>query len=132
VSVGSTDPEVREALALFAGPEVDDGNGAPSAYTEVSTDTRSIRPGALFVALRGEVYDAHNFLAQAAEAGASGAVVERRPDEAPARLAYYIVPDTLVALGDHARFRRRRLSSTEELLSKRCPGYLLYSRREWL
>ncbi len=50
--------------------------GAPPAAVEgVSTDTRRIAAGNLFVALRGERFDAHAFLAEAAGAGAAAAVV---------------------------------------------------------
>ena len=42
----------------------------------VHTDTRSVQPGDLFVALRGERFDAHDFLAQARSAGASAAIAE--------------------------------------------------------
>lgn len=94
---------VREALGTAA------RGGAPEAFSAVSTDTRSMPPGALFVALRGERFDGHDHLAAAAQAGAAGAVVARVPEGAP-ELAYHVVPDTLVALGDLARHRRRALA----------------------
>ena len=50
------------------------GNG--SFVASVSTDTRTIGPGSLFVALRGERYDAHDFVATARERGATAALVE--------------------------------------------------------
>jgi UDP-N-acetylmuramoyl-tripeptide--D-alanyl-D-alanine ligase len=87
------------------------GVAAPGAgrFTAISTDTRRLGPGALFVALRGERFDAHDFLSAARERGATGAVV--RAGTAPvAGLAYFTVPDTLVALGALARARRRRLA----------------------
>ncbi len=43
----------------------------------VSTDSRTLPAGALFVALRGERFDGHEFLPDAARAGAAGALVER-------------------------------------------------------
>src|SRR5690606_33044851 len=76
-------------------------------YPSVSTDTRSIQTGSLFVALRGERFDAHDFLHEAAARGARGAVVHRVLDGVPADLTYYVVPDTLAALGGLARYRRR-------------------------
>lgn len=102
------DAAVRDALALGAahGDRVHPGGGR-LVFPAVSTDTRSLPPGALFVALRGERFDAHDFLQQAADAGASGAVVERIPEGAPEGLVYYLVPDTLEALGRLARYRRR-------------------------
>jgi len=105
VKGGWTDAAVREALAL---PREETGG---VQYSAVSTDTRQLGEGALFVALRGERFDAHEFLGEAAARGARGAVVERRPADAPDSLIYYVVPDTLVALGQLARARRRSLSA---------------------
>jgi UDP-N-acetylmuramoyl-tripeptide--D-alanyl-D-alanine ligase len=79
-------------------------------YSGVSTDTRTLKQNELFVALRGEHHDAHHYLLQAHAAGATGAVVDHVPAEAPQALRYFIVPDTLVGLGRLARARRRRLS----------------------
>ncbi len=98
-----TDAEVRAALGL-AGAE-------PQSYAAVSTDTRTLGEGSLFVALRGERFDAHDYLAQAAERGARGAVVERVPEGAPSSLTYYRVEDTRVALGRLARHYRRSLNA---------------------
>lgn len=78
-------------------------------FTGISTDTRAIAPGSLFVALRGANFDAHDYLAQASEAGARAAVVSRA-DDAPAGLPLFVVPDTLHALGKLGRHRRRALA----------------------
>jgi UDP-N-acetylmuramoyl-tripeptide--D-alanyl-D-alanine ligase len=83
----------------------------PSAVEGVSTDTRTLGRGSLFVALRGEKFDAHEFLAEAAAKGAAAAVVAeawaaRAPDPRP--LPLLAVPDTLPALGGVARHHRRR------------------------
>jgi UDP-N-acetylmuramoyl-tripeptide--D-alanyl-D-alanine ligase len=92
---------VADALGL-----ADPGAGR---FSGISTDTRTLAPGALFVALHGERFDAHDFLAAAHERGATAAVV--RQGTAPvAGLAYFAVPDTLAALGALARARRRRLA----------------------
>lgn len=102
-----TEGQVLDALTL-AVPE-DRGNGRrrdASEYASVSTDTRSLEEGSLFVALRGDNFDGHAFLAQAHEAGASGAIVEAVPEDAPP-MRYYRVPDTLTALGRLGRYRRR-------------------------
>ncbi len=69
--------------------------GADGPYTGVSTDTRRIGRGELFVALRGARFDGHRFLDQAVQAGAAGAVVET---EHSARLPQVLVQDTLDAL----------------------------------
>jgi UDP-N-acetylmuramoyl-tripeptide--D-alanyl-D-alanine ligase len=81
------------------------------AYTGIGTDTRRLQPGMLFVALRGERFDGHDFLGDAAARGAAGAVVDHVPAGAPSALVYYRVGDTLEALGRLARYRRRRLSA---------------------
>jgi len=77
-------------------------------FTGVTTDTRQAKPGTLFVALKGERFDAHDFLAQAKAAGATGAVV-RRGTPPVAGLTLFEVADTLTALGLLARARRRLL-----------------------
>jgi UDP-N-acetylmuramoyl-tripeptide--D-alanyl-D-alanine ligase len=93
--------------ALETGP----GGGGDMGFAEVSTDTRRIAPGALFVALQGANFDGHEFLARAAAAGATGAVVSRIPHGAPA-LRYFVVENTLHALGKLGRHRRRALAGT--------------------
>lgn len=91
----------RVAQALGTGPSVD----APLAG--VSTDTRHIARGDLFVALVGERFDAHDFLAQAKAAGAAAFVVSDAEKAAGLGLPTYVVPDTLVALGQLATAWRR-------------------------
>lgn len=73
--------------------------GEDVAVSAVSTDTRAIAPGALFVALRGERFDAHEFIA-AAEAAGAVAVMVSRPVET--RLPQVHVADTEEALGELA------------------------------
>ncbi len=73
----------------------------------VSTDTRAVAPGDLFVALRGERFDAHDFLATAVERGAAALVVEDGRRAAGLGLPVYEVTDTLVALGRLGRCWRR-------------------------
>jgi UDP-N-acetylmuramoyl-tripeptide--D-alanyl-D-alanine ligase len=79
---------------------------AGACFTAVSTDTRTLRPGALFVALQGERFDGHDYLEAAREAGAVAAVV-RRGTRAVSGLALLEVDDTLAAYGALARERRR-------------------------
>src|SRR2546430_10769379 len=67
-------------------------------FTGVSTDTRGLTGGELFVALKGERFDAHDFLAQAEARGAAGAVV-RRGTPPVVGLGRFEVEDTLHALG---------------------------------
>jgi len=77
-------------------------------FSGVTTDTRELTPGTLFVALKGDRFDAHAFLDQAKVKGAAAAVV-RRGTGAVEGLPFFEVEDTLAALGQLARARRRRL-----------------------
>lgn len=97
-----TEAEIADALEL---PQPE---GSTRAISGITTDSRVVKPGALFVALAGERFDGHDYLAAVAEAGAEGAVV--RKGTPPVRgLRLFPVADTLVALGDLARARRRRV-----------------------
>lgn len=70
--------------------------GDDVAIDKVSTDTRTIESGSLFVALVGERFDAHNFADKAVEAGASALLVSKAID---ANTPHLLVKDTKVALG---------------------------------
>ena len=73
--------------------------------TGVSTDTRTLEEGDLFVALTGESSDGHKFLHEALAKGASGVVVSRKVE---ARRLAIRVEDTLTALGDLAAYYRSK------------------------
>ena len=75
-------------------------------FPHISTDTRALAAGDLFVALKGERFDAHDFLAEARARGAGAAVVRRGTTPVPG-LPYFEVDDPLVALGALGRARRR-------------------------
>ncbi len=75
-------------------------------FTTISTDTRSIGPGTLFVALRGERFDAHDFLADAVRAGAAALIVSSAERAAGTGVPVYVVRDTREAYGALARYRR--------------------------
>jgi UDP-N-acetylmuramoyl-tripeptide--D-alanyl-D-alanine ligase len=77
-------------------------------FTAISTDTRAIPAGALFVALAGERFDGHDYLAAAATAGAVAAIV-REGTPPVAGLTLLPVPDPLRAFGRLAHARRHRL-----------------------
>jgi UDP-N-acetylmuramoyl-tripeptide--D-alanyl-D-alanine ligase len=73
------------------------------SFESVSIDSRTIEPGDLFVALRGDRFDGHRFLPEVATQ-ASGLVVEKVDVELP--LSQWVVADTTTALGDIARMAR--------------------------
>jgi len=101
-----TSERVREALGLS------DAGFTPRTYSGVSTDSRTLEAGALFVALRGDRFDGTDFVGAAVERGALGAVVERRPTEVPEDFELFEVSDALAALGQLASARRRALDPT--------------------
>jgi len=79
-----------------------------ASFDGVSTDSRNAGAGALFVALRGETFDAHDFLGQVAAGGVAAVVAERLPDGFT--LPALVVPDTLAALGAIANHWRSRFA----------------------
>jgi UDP-N-acetylmuramoyl-tripeptide--D-alanyl-D-alanine ligase len=83
---------LREAAAWCRG----ELRGGDVALGAVATDSRQPMPGALFVALRGESFDAHEFVAQAAAQGAAALLVARPVESA---LPQLVVEDTQRALG---------------------------------
>lgn len=88
------------------------GPGGAAAFAGITTDTRALRPGELFVALRGENFDAHDFLAQAVQGGAAALVVHDAARAEGLGVPVYAVSDTLVALGRLATHRRRAWGGT--------------------
>jgi len=79
-------------------------------FTEISTDTRLVKPGDLFIPLIGEKFDGHDFINQAINNGAIG-IISSLPDIiVPANITVIVVADTLLALQDLARFHRKRFS----------------------
>jgi UDP-N-acetylmuramoyl-tripeptide--D-alanyl-D-alanine ligase len=83
------------------------------AFDRVTTDSRSLRRGDLFVALKGDRFDGHDFVAQAFASGAAAAIVAADRAgalAARARGSLLAVADPLAALGALAAFWRRRFS----------------------
>lgn len=75
-----------------------------AAFSAISTDSRTIAPGCLFVALSGERFDGHAFVAEAERRGAAALLCSR---EVSAGIPVLRVPDTLRALGEIACHNRR-------------------------
>jgi UDP-N-acetylmuramoyl-tripeptide--D-alanyl-D-alanine ligase len=88
---------------------------AATRFSQVVIDSRAVVPGALFVALKGQNHDGHRFVAQTLANGAAGALVERVPADClwsdepnPERPPLIVVPSTVKALADMARFALAR------------------------
>ena len=95
----------RVAAALGATP----AGGGTQSSTElagITTDSRNVAPGQVFVALVGEKFDGHEFIASAVEKGAKAVVTSRALARDPG-VPVFQVPDTLVALGQLASAWRR-------------------------
>ncbi len=80
--------------------------------TDVSTDTRKMKGGELFIAIKGPNFDGHNFVPDAISKGAKIILVQQnyRPAQASGSVCLIAVPDTVKALGDIAGFHRRRFN----------------------
>jgi UDP-N-acetylmuramoyl-tripeptide--D-alanyl-D-alanine ligase len=103
-------PLTLRQIAELAGATIESGN-ANVVVEKVSTDSRTLKPGELFVALRGENFDAHNFVDDVAKTGAAGAVVERSwKKKVPKQFALLRVEDTLRAYQELAANYRKSLS----------------------
>ena len=86
---------LREAAALIPGASVLGDENA--TFERISTDSRTAGPGDLFVALKGDRFDAHDFLGEVANRHVSAALVSRSPGDW--RVPALRVDDTRTALG---------------------------------
>ena len=103
------DPTNLESIARWSGAALP-VHGPESVASIVCTDSRALKAGDLFIALRGEKFDGHSFVPEAAQRGAVGAIVEEIPAELPRGFAVLQVPDTLTALQRLAANYRRSLT----------------------
>jgi UDP-N-acetylmuramoyl-tripeptide--D-alanyl-D-alanine ligase len=88
---------------------------APGGSTEmrsITTDTRKIGKGDVFLALKGERFDGHDYLRDAVRDGAAAVIVSRVPKLTALGVPVYEVGDTLVALGALANYWRRAWGKT--------------------
>ncbi len=84
-----------------------------AAFRLISTDSRAIQPGDMFLALEGENFDGHDFVLAAVARGASGLIVSR--PVAGITVPVIMVADTLKALGDLAAYRRKQMPDLQVL-----------------
>lgn len=103
-----------EEVAKAVGGQVAGGPAEGQRISSVVVDSRQVTPGALFVALKGQKHDGHDFLLDAFVKGAGAALVERVPADASLQVGGQPPPmiqvdNTLVALQELARWWRRRL-----------------------
>ena len=89
--------------------------GADASFAAVSTDSRKLSPGDLFIALRGEHFDGYEFVAQAAQSGAVAAMVnadsyKEHPSVPDPKSSVLVVEDTRLALGKLAAYWRKQFA----------------------
>ena len=103
-------PLTLSQIAQFAGASLSSGDGTV-VINKVSTDSRTIKPGELFVALRGENFEGHDFIEAGAKAGATGALVDLNwAGNVPNNFALLRATDTLQAYQMLAANYRRSLT----------------------
>lgn len=95
---------IAEGLADRANINLPRGSASVRGIT---TDTRSIQQGDVFLALKGERFDGHDYLTEAVKKGAAAVIVSQTPKIGDLNIPVYIVDDTLLALGDLGRYWRR-------------------------
>jgi len=91
------------------------GGGFPDTIEAVGTDSRSLPPGCLFVALRGERFDGHAFIEEAVRQGARAVLMDQEGASSHEALeslgvGVLVAEDTLQAYGDIAAFHRREIA----------------------
>ena len=112
---------ITECRVLWTAEDVAAATGGhytrPFEARGVSIDSRTVRPGDLFVALSGPRFDGHDFVADALARGAAAAVARRAPPKVAADAALLMVKDTMAALlglggAGRARARARVIAVT--------------------
>ncbi len=97
-------------IAKLAKAQLEQGDGTTS-IERISTDSRTIKKGELFVALRGENFDGHKFVADVGNSGAAGAIVDSKwKGKVPPKFAIIRASDTLLAYQNLAANYRKSLS----------------------
>lgn len=98
--------QAGELAAVLRG----EARGAVAPVHSISIDTRTLEPGALFFAIKGEARDGHEFVAAALEKGAAAAVVDRARASAFGPDARLVIVDNVLAAMEHmGRFRRAEM-----------------------
>jgi murE/murF fusion protein len=111
---GSLNWTVDHLVAATSGKKIQQGKNA--LLGQISTDTRSLNPGDVFVALIGDNFDGHDYLDKAVQKGAAAVVVEKEGACLDEDTAIIQVADTLLALGDLAYYRRQALASNVKVI----------------
>jgi UDP-N-acetylmuramoyl-tripeptide--D-alanyl-D-alanine ligase len=87
-------------------------DGQKMRFGEIVTDSHKVKAGSVFIALKGERHDGHEFIGEAARRGAACVIVHRSPTKLAGDAIVIKVRDTLRSLGDLAHWRREKLGPT--------------------
>jgi UDP-N-acetylmuramoyl-tripeptide--D-alanyl-D-alanine ligase len=99
---------IKSSLSRLQGKIPGSAVSGRAAFRGVSITSKTAEEGNLFVALRGERFDSHQFLSEAVERKVAAVVVERLPAGLP--IPALVVPDTRVALGEIGRYWRTQFA----------------------
>ena len=98
----------RNIAAACGGKPVNCGPILDTEVSAVTTDSRTVTPGCLYIPIRGETFDGHDFIGRAREAGALLVLTEKQ--EAAGDGPYIEVPDTRIAIQRIAEFYRKEMN----------------------
>ncbi len=107
MTIATAPPRTLRSSAIRSAIGLEARVGDDREYVGVSSDSRTLGRGELFVALAGRRHDAADFLPEAADRGAIGAIVAAGSENRTLPIEYFGVPDPLRALGDLAGCARR-------------------------
>lgn len=99
---------LQQLQAVIAGSVLHGNGAAVTEFVGLSTDSRKVNQAQVFLALRGEHFDAHDFLIEVENAGAAAVIAEQVPEQL--HIPALIVPDTKLALQKIAAYWRARWS----------------------
>lgn len=91
--------------------------GISNLLGNISTDTRTIQPDDVFVALKGDNFDGHDFFRKAVKNGASAVIVQQGWKGTLKNTSLILVKDTLKALGDLAHYRRQLVDQEVKVIA---------------
>jgi UDP-N-acetylmuramoyl-tripeptide--D-alanyl-D-alanine ligase len=89
------------------------GEWQETSFSRLVIDSREVIPGCLFVAIAGQTHDGHTFVGETLAGGAAAALVERVPGDLQAEAPLIVVPSTVEALGQMARYALQRQPNLE-------------------
>jgi len=99
-----------DEIITATGGSIISGNGGGITVEGISTDTRTIQRGQLFIPLLGQNFDGHKFIPQAVEKGAKAVITQYPYIDVPNGIPVILVDNTLTALQDIAAFHRKKFN----------------------